>query len=373
MWIAPSIELTNEERVALEARVRAHKTPQRAVKRARIVLLAAGGMPNRQIAIEVEMSEQAVGKWRQRFERLRLKGLEDAPGRGRPRRLGHEERLRVVAKATQETPEVDSQWSHASLSQALAKDGVRISPSQVGRILADTDVKPHRVQGWLNRKDTPEFWERAADVCGLYLNCPENAVVLSVDEKTAMVAREPKAPTKAPRPATLDAEGKAVPGTPARKEFEYRRHGTASIVAALDVHSGNVMAEDVPRNNSVNFTAFLARLDEATPKEYKAEDGTMHQLSIHLVMDNGSSHTSKATQAWLAEHPRFVVHYTPKHASWLNQVELVFSILSRKLLRRGEFSSREDLVAKVMAFIEHYDRTAKPFAWTYEAKPLKVA
>src|SRR6266852_8473822 len=246
MWIAPSIELTNEERVALEARVRAHKTPQRAVERARIVLLAAGGMPNRQIAIEVEMSEQAVGKWRQRFERLRLKGLEDAPGRGRPRRLGHEERLRVVAKATQETPEVDSQWSHASLSQALAKDGVRISPSQVGRILADTDVKPHRVQGWLNRKDTPEFWERAADVCGLYLNCPENAVVLSVDEKTAMVAREPKAPTKAPRPATLDAEGKAVPGTPARKEFEYRRHGTASIVAALDVHSGNVMAEDVP-------------------------------------------------------------------------------------------------------------------------------
>jgi transposase len=344
VWSLCPLEISDEERAELERRVRAHTTPQRMVRRCRIVLMAAGGVPNRQIAAEVSINENQVGVWRRRFEKDRLKGLDDLSRSGRPRRYGHDERLKIVAAATSERPEFDSQWSHRLLAD--------LSASQVGRILAELDIKPHQVRGWLTRKNDPNFWERAADVCGLYLSQPTNAVVLSVDEKTAIAARSRKHPTK------RVSQGKAE-----RVEFEYRRHGTASIVAALDVHSGEVRADAIARNDSVHFIEFLTGIDRFTDPS----------LDIHLILDNGSSHVSKATKKWLAEHSRFKVHYTPKHASWLNQVELVFSILTRRLLRRGEFASREELVAKIMAWIEEYDRTAKPFAWTYDGKPLKVA
>jgi transposase len=350
MWTVPPVSISDDERGELERRVRAHTTAQRAVKRARVVLLAAEGVPNRQIAAGVGMAEEYVGMWRRRFEAERLQGLEDRKRSGRPRTYGHNERIRIVAAATSRRPEFDSHWSHRLLAEYL--DDLGISASQVGRILADLDIKPHQVRGWLTRRNDPGFWERAADVCGLYLSQPTNALVLSVDEKTAIAARSRTHPTQP-----------AAPGQAERVEFEYRRHGTASIVAALDVHAGTVVAEPIARNDSAHFTEFLAHLDASTDAG----------LDIHLILDNGSSHVSKATKAWLAEHPRFYVHHTPKHASWLNQVELVFSILTRRLLRRGEFTSRDYLIAKIMAWIANYDRTAKPFAWTYDGKPLKVA
>lgn len=350
MWTVPALLITDDERRELERRVRAHTTAQRDLKRAQVVLMAADGVANRRISSEVGLAEEYVGMWRRRFEKDRLKGLEDLPRSGRPRKFGHDERLKIVAAATSERPEFDSQWSHRLLASYL--DDLDISASQVGRILAELDVKPHQVRGWLTRKHDPAFWERAADVCGLYLSRPQNALVLSVDEKTAIQARSRKHPTQP-----------AEPGQPERVEFEYVRHGTASIVAALDVHSGEVLAEQIPRNDSEHFIEFLAEIDRVTDPA----------LDIHLILDNGSSHKSKATKKWLAGRPRFHVHYTPKHASWLNQVELVFSILQRRLLRRGEFDSTEQMVAKIMAWIAEYDRTAKPFAWTYEGKPLKVA
>ena len=350
MWTVAPLSISDEERRELERRVRAHTTAQRDLKRARVVLLAAEGVANRRIAREVGLAEEYVGMWRRRFEKDRLKGLEDLPRSGRPRTYGHDERLKIVAAATAERPEFDSQWSHRLLADYL--DDLGISASQVGRILAELDIKPHQVRGWLTRKHDPLFWELAADICGLYLSQPTNALVLSVDEKTAIAARSRTHPS---RPAG--------PGQSQRVEFEYVRHGTASIIAALDVHSGAVVAEEIPRNDSVHFIEFLAQIHRRVEPH----------LDIHLILDNGSSHVSKATTLWLAEHPRFQVHYTPKHASWLNQIELVFSILTRRLLRRGEFSSTEELVAKIMLWIAEYDRTAKPFAWTYEGKPLKVA
>lgn len=184
MWTLPPLEITDEERAELERRVRAHTTPQRMAKRCPIVLLAADGVPNRQIAPEVGMSENQVGLWRRRFEEQRLKGLEDAPRPGRPRKYGHDERLRIVATATSTKPENASHWSHSLLANVLSDMG--ISASQVGRILAKMDVKPHLVRSWLSRPDDPTFWERAADVCGLYLSQPASALVLSVDEKTAI-------------------------------------------------------------------------------------------------------------------------------------------------------------------------------------------
>lgn len=347
MWSVEPLEVTAEERGELDRRVRAQTTTHRDRQRAEVVLLAAEGVPGSHIATRVGLSQQAVCKWRKRFLADGIEGLDDAPRSGRPLVYGPTERLVLMAKVTSERPEFSSQWSHSELHTAMVDAGIAISASQIGRILAADEVKPHRVDGWLTRKDTPEFWERAADVCGLYLSPPENAVVLSVDEKTGIQAKSRKHPTQPVRP-----------GRPARQEFEYVRHGTASLMAAMDVATGKVFAKDIVRNDSVTFTAFLDEIDDRTDDE----------LVIHIVMDNGSSHTSKATKAWLADHPRFVVHHTPVHASWLNQVEAFFSILTRKLLRRGEFASREDLVANMLGFIENYGTTAKPFKWVYDAK-----
>jgi transposase len=345
------LEITPEERAELERRVRAHTTAQRMVKRCRVVLAAADGVPLRQIAERVGMDQHQVGVWRHRFETDRLAGLDDRPRSGRPRIYGHDERLKIVETVTAQRPELESQWSHRLIAAALADIG--ISASQVGRILADLDLKPHLVRSWLTRPDDPDFAERAVDVCGLYLHHPgDNALVLSVDEKTAIPARSRRHPTK-----------RCQPGQVERQEFEYRRHGTACLMAALNVHTGEVLATDAVRNDADNFIGFLDHLDTLTPDE----------LVVHLVMDNGASHIAKKTKKWLAAHPRFVVHHTPKHASWLNQVELFFSILSRKLLRRGEFASRDELVARIMTFIGEHNRTAKPFAWTYDGTPLKVA
>jgi transposase len=346
----PPLSITDEERVELQRRVRAHTTPQRAAKRARIVLLAADGLPNRQIAPLVGMNQHTVAHWRHRFQAERLAGLTDRKRPGRPLVYDHDQRLRIVATVTQQPPDPASHWSHSQLAQELADMG--ISASQIGRILADLDIKPHRVRSWITRPDDPGFWERAADICGLYLIPPTGALVLSVDEKTGIGARSRTRPTTRP-----------APGRPSRQEHEYARHGTATLLAALDVHRGGILqATDLDRNTAANFIDFLEELDAKVPAD----------LEVHLVLDNGSSHIANATRWWFYNHKRFHPHYTPTHASWLNQVELFFSILARRLLKRGEFASVEDLVARVMAFIADDNRTATPFRWTYDGRPLKA-
>ena len=306
-----------------------------------------------EIAQHLSIDADTLCKWRIRFARAGLAGLEDRKRPGRPPIYTHDDRLKIIKTVTEQPPDPSSRWSGHQIAEVLS-DEVGISRSHIWRILDDLDLKPHQVRSWLTSRD-PDFWDKAADVCGLYLNRPEGALVLSVDEKTGMQAKSRINPTKPVRP-----------GSPERKEFEYKRHGTACLFAALDVHSGEIVHDTKARNRSEEFIEFMAHLDEVTPKD----------LVLHIIVDNGSSHVSKKTKAWLNDDERsgcFVVHHTPTHASWLNQIELFFSILGRRLLRRGEFSSIEDLVAKVVGFIEHYNRTAKPFKWTYEGKPLKVA
>ena len=271
------------------------------------------------------LSAQSVCKWRCQFRDYGLEGLKDASRIGRPLVYGPVERLVLMAKVTEEHPMVDTHWSHSELAVAMKAAAIPISASQIGRILAAGVLEPHLVQGWLTGRDTPEFWERAADVCAVYLNPPVSAVVLSIDEKTGIQAKSRKHPGQTTRP-----------GQPQRREFEYRRHGTASLIAAMDVATGKVTATDVARNDSTHFVAFLEHIESSI-------DPT---LAIHVVLDNGSSHRSKATKKWFSEHPRFVVHHTPVHASWLNQA--FFSILTRKVLRRGDFTSRDDLVTKML-------------------------
>jgi transposase len=340
----------DSQREVLEQVARSRTAPLRRVQRARVALAAAGGRTNAAIARDLKVHPATVRRWRKRFHLEGLAALEDRKRPGRPRRYGPEVQLAIVATVTSARPDIDSQWTHRSIAKALAPSG--ISASQVGRILAGLDLKPHLVRGWLTRPDDPDFYAKAAAVCALYLHRPPQSIVLSVDEKTAMQARSRRHPT---RPAK--------PGTAEHREFEYRRHGTASIIAALDVHTGQILVEDIVRNDSATFVAFLRLLDRSIDSA----------LTIHLVLDNGSSHVSKATRAWLTAHPRFAVHHTPKHASWLNQVEIFFSILARRLLRRGEFSSRQDLIDQIRAFTLAYDNQARPFRWTYDGTPLKAA
>ncbi|WP_329615328.1 IS630 family transposase [Streptomyces brevispora] len=338
-----------DQRAVLEQLAHSRTAPLRRIQRAKVALAAAEGTPNAVIARRYRLHIATVRRWRKRFHHEGLAALDDRERPGRPRQYGPDVHLAIIATVTSAKPATDSQWTHRLIAKSLAVHG--ISASQVGRILAGLDLKPHLVRGWLTRPDDPDFHAKAAEVCDLYLCRPPASVVLSVDEKTAMQARSRRHPT---RPAQ--------PGQAERREFEYRRHGTASIAAALNVHTGQVLIEDIVRNDSTTFIAFLRLLDHSIHPA----------LTIHLVMDNGASHTSKATRTWLAAHPRFVVHHTPKHASWLNQVEIFFSILARRLLRRGEFTSRQDLIDQIREFTLAYDDEARPFRWTYDGTPLKA-
>ncbi len=338
------IRLSPKRRRKLEQIVRAATSPQRLVLRAKIVLAAAGGMTNAAIARDLGCSVAMARAWRGRFAIPGIPGLFDKPRSGRPEVHGPSARLAVIAVATSIPPDGESQWSRSLIAGHLRERGLAISPSTAGRVLAEAKVRPHKVRGWLNRADDPSFWIRAGQVCRLYRNPPPGTALISVDEKTGIQAKSRKHP-----------EIPARPGRDARREFEYVRHGTISIIAAMNVTTGEVIAERITRNDSATFTRFLAMLHQMIPPH----------LRIHLIMDNGSSHTS--TRAWLAAHPRFAVTYTPKHASWLNMVEQWFGILTRRLLRRGDFTSRDDLDAKITAFTIRHNKHARPYRWSYDA------
>jgi transposase len=339
------VVLGSRRKARLEAITRRASAPQVLVLRARIVLLAYAGRPNARIAAELGCAVNTVRTWRRRFVHGGMPALSDLPRSGRPEVYGPGVRLRIVAAATSVPPEGNPAWTHALIAGQLA--GTGISASQAGRILAGLELRPHRVRGWLNRADDDQFWAQAAAVCDVYLRPPPDTVVICIDEKTGIQAKYRKYPERPPRP-----------GRPGRREFEYVRNGTVSIIAALHVATGQVVTEPIARNDSVAFTGFLHRLDQCTDP----------RLNIHIIMDNGSSHTSRATRAWIAAHPRITVTYTPKHASWLDMAELWFSVLTRGLLRRGEFTSRTGLTEKITSFAIRYNQTAKPWTWAYDAR-----
>jgi transposase len=340
---AAQLALSVQERGELERMVRATRSEQRLVKRARVALLAEEGLRNDEIAPLVGLSAHKVGKWRRRVAEQGVGGIADRPRPGAPRRYGHDERLRVFNTACSPPPEGATHWSVRSLAKAVG-----MSKSQTHAILSAADLKPHQVRSWLTSLD-PDFETKQAEVCGLYLNPPEGAIVVSLDEKTSLQAKQPIRPEIAMRP-----------GRPARREFEYKRHGTVALLAALLVHTGEVKGAVYERSSRVEFLDFLQRLEAEIP----------HGKQVHAILDNLQVHKTPEVTAWLAQHPRWHFHFTPTHASWLNQIELFFSILSRRLLRRGVFRSTHDLKTQLLAFIERYNPTAKPFAWTYQGKPL---
>lgn len=346
---AKQIEIVGEDRPVLEKWAGARATERRLVDRARIVLLAAEGRPASEIAGRVGCSIPTVKTWRSRYERDRLDGLRDLPKSGRP--LTHDQavRARLIALACTRPPSTAQgvrreRWTHRQLA-----DMVGMSESQAHEILRDADVRPHLTEYWVMTELGPDFDAQAAEVCGLYLDPPANAIVVSVDEKTSIAAREPARSDLLTRP-----------GKPARRDSEYLRNGATNLFAALQVHSGTVSGMTAQTRNQFDFIAFLDQLEAEIPTGQQ----------VIAILDNLSTHKTPNVQTWLAQHPRWQMVFTPKHASWLNQVEIFFSILTRRLLKQGQFSDTNDLATQMLAFVELHNLTAKPFSWTYTGKVL---
>lgn len=347
----PPLVLADGDREILEARVRAGTVDARDHQRARLVLLAADAESNRAIGEKIAMHYNQVSRWRTRYAECGLTGLRDEQRSGRPPLYDHDQVLTMVHLVTTDPPDARTTWTCEMVAREMNTRNVPISASQVWRIFDALDLKPWQTQSWMTSKD-PEFWVKAGDVCGLYLDPPANAVVWSVDEKTGIQAKSRINPTKP-----------AVPAVSRRQEFEYKRHGTAVLFAGLNVHEGTVAGWVTDSSRSVNFVEFLGDL----------VDQTAEGLELHCIVDNLSAHGTPGVETFLDEHPHVFLHNTPTHASWLNQVELFFSIMQRRLIRYGEFDSVDDLGDRIIGFINDYNEAARPFRWTYDGRPLRVA
>jgi transposase len=352
--VAMHIELEPGERRELERIVRAVSSEVRMVLRARIVLCAAEGWPALRIAQEVGCSEPTVCKWRGRYARDRLRGLTDAPRSGAPLTYGPQTRALLIAKACTRPEDTESgqrreRWTYEELGEAVGMSG-----SQAHVILGRAEIKPHRTDYWMMSDfSQPEFEERLSEICGLYLDPPENVLVVSLDEKTGIQAKTPTKPDLPP-----------APGRPARREHEYIRNGTQCLFACLKVQEGDVLGMASKTRNRFDLIRFLNHLDSEIP--------VVEGQKIIAVSDNLSTRGTKEVQDWLEAHPRWSFQFTPTHASWLNQIEIFFSILYRRLLKHGMFTSEEDLAEQMLAFIETYNQTASPFKWTYTGKVLEA-
>jgi transposase len=342
--------LRGSERRQLQRLVRRHTAEQRQVLRARIILYAALGLDNLFIARKLACDPKTVRKWRCRFVRDRLAGLEDAPRSGRPRSFSVGQRHELFTLVVGEPPKPYTTWTMTLLADELIGRGIvtTISRATISEWLRTVDIKPHRLRYWLNSKD-PDFRAKRDRVISLYINRPARGRVICIDEKTSIQALERCAPDKPVRSKS-----------PRKVEFEYRRHGTANLLAAFDVHTGEVFGEVVVKNDSQAFINFLKRLRKLYPRE-----------TLYLILDNGTTHRSHATTEFLASYKRLIPVFLPTHASWLNQVELWFSALTRQALKNASFASRDELVARILHYIESHNAKAKPYRWTSKGEPLR--
>src|SRR3954468_8232709 len=340
---AVPIELTAEERAQLEAWERRRTSAQALALRSRIVLAAAEGPNNTEIARELGIAVSSVRKWRNRFAEHRLDGLSDEPRPGQPRKITDDKVEEVIVKTLETTPKDATHWSTRSMAREVG-----LTQSAVLRIWRAFGLQPHRQDTWKLSKD-PQFIAKVRDVVGLYLNPPERAVVLCVDEKSQIQALDRTAPILP-----------MLPGTPARATHDYKRAGTSSLYAALDLTTGKVIGALHARHRAIEFKQFLHTLDREVPDH----------LDVHLVLDNSSTHKTPAIQKWLVAHPRFVVHFTPTSSSWLNLVERWFAELTTKKLRRGAHRSVRALNTDIRAWIETWNDNPRPFVWTKTADQI---
>jgi transposase len=337
------VELSAVERAQLETWTRRRTSAQALALRSRIVLLAAEGLSNVEIARQLGIQRNTVAKWRSRFLEHRLDGLSDEPRPGQPRKISDAKVEEVIVKTLETAPKDATHWSTRSMA---AEAG--LNQTAVHRIWKAFGLQPHRQDAWKLSKD-PQFIEKVRDVVGLYLNPPERAVVLCVDEKSQIQALDRTAPILP-----------MLPGVPQRATHDYKRAGTSSLYAALDITSGQVISRLHSRHRAIEFKQFLQTLDREVPAE----------LEVHVVLDNSSTHKTPAIQKWLLAHPRFALHFTPTSSSWLNLVERWFAELTTKKLRRGAHRSVRELNADIRAWIKTWNDDPKPYVWTKTAEQI---
>jgi transposase len=337
------IALSDEDRSKLQEWARRPKTAQRLALRARIVLGCADGLENRQVARQLHITDQTVCKWRERFRRAGLEGLADEPRPGAPRKISDAQVEALITRTLEAPPPNASHWSTRTMAESIG-----MSQSAVSRVWRAFSLQPHRVETFKLSAD-PFFVEKVRDVVGLYLNPPEHALVLCVDEKSQIQALDRTRPILPLRP-----------GVPERQTHDYQRNGTTSLFAALDVATGKVIGSLHRRQRHQEFLRFLERIDAAVPEA----------LEIHLVMDNYGTHKMPKVKRWFARHPRYHLHFTPTSASWLNQVERFFGLITERRIRRGTFGSVRELESAIRDYLAQHNENPKPFAWTADAETI---
>jgi len=341
---AIAIEVSDDERALLQRWARGRSTPARVVLRAKIVLAAAAGRENQELAAELGSDPHTVARWRNRFAASRCAGLErDATRSGRPALARQALAAEIVRKTTQETPANATQWSTRILARALGT-----THSLVHRVWQATNLKPHRIKTFKISND-PQFVEKLVDVVGLYLNPPEHALVLCCDEKSQIQA--------------LDRTQKSLPLFPGRLKtmtHDYKRNGTTTLFAALNVFEGTVIGTCMDQHRHQEWIRFLKQIDAETPP----------LLDLHLIVDNYATHKHPKVKRWLAKHPRFHVHFIPTSSSWLNLVERWFRDITEQRIRRAAFQNVDQLIEAIFDYIEHHNDHRKPFVWTATAEDI---
>jgi transposase len=331
-----TVVLTEEERETLERWARRPKSAQALAFRCRIILAAADGERSMDIAARLGCNPSTVGKWRVRFAQHRLDGLHDEPRPGKPRSITDDDVERVIVKTLEETPVNATHWSTRSMAEAVG-----LNQTAISRIWRAFGLKPHLVETFKLSPD-PQFIDKVRDIVGLYVNPPDAAVVLCVDEKSQIQALDRSAPVLP-----------LMPGVPERRTHDYVRNGVINLYAALDVASGNVIADLTPRHRAEEFIKFLNLINRSVPDT----------LAVHVIVDNYSAHKTPAVQRWLVRHPRFTLHFTPTYSSWLNLVERWFAELTTKWIKRGTHRSVKELVASIRTWITNWNDDPRPFVW----------
>jgi transposase len=337
------LELTSDETDQLERWVRRRKSAQGLALRSRIVLACATGLTNKEVAAQLGVSMPTVGKWRSRFVESRLDGLVDEPRSGRKPTITAEQVEDVVVATLESTPEHATHWSRKKMAERSG-----LSKSTIGRIWKGFGLKPHLSDGFKLSND-PLFVDKVYDVVGLYLNPPESAVVLCVDEKSQVQAlgrSQPAFPM--------------MPGMPEKRTHDYVRNGTTSLFAAFNTADGTVISSLHRRHRSIEFKKFLAKIDQEVPAG----------LDVHLICDNYGTHKTPAVKTWLAAHPRFQMHFTPTYSSWLNQVERLFAFVTEDLLQRSHHDSVQQLEADIRGWVKDWNTHPQPFIWTKSADEI---
>ena len=344
MRLGSSITLNDKERTTLEKWSRGKRTPVRLVTRAKIVLLAAQRLFNKDIALETGVGRDTVGRWRERFAEQGLTGIEkDAPRGGRTPRKRNAQARRIIEVTTQEKPRDATHWSTRTLAGHLD-----VSPSMVQRVWKANGLKPHRVKNFKVSNDK-HFIEKMTDVVGLYLNPPEHALVLCADEKTSIQAldrTQPGLPIKKGRCGTMT--------------HDYKRNGTTTLFAALELSEGRLIGTCMKKHRHQEWLKFLRQIDRETPQD----------KDLHLIVDNYATHKHANVKKWLKKHPRFHIHFTPTSSSWLNLVERWFGEITDKRIRRGVFKSEQDLIDAIMSYIQNHNDNPKTYTWTLKAEDI---